>query len=389
MNILITTDYFPPHLGGGVEKVVFHLSRELARLGHNVSVVTLRTAGGKTIDEIDDVRVYRAESIPLTNLLGFQSTLSTNFTKLFASAIRNEAPQVIHAHNIFFFTTVVSVLLKMWTNIPLVTTQHVASTSALGGGLGAFTHLYERSVGACIIRRSNRLIAVSQAVREYLCRLGAEEKRTRVISNAVDLDEFYPPRERKQQAIVRVVFVGRLIGNKGVDRLIEAVPSVVRRVPNVEFEIVGDGPLRAFLRHRIIELGLDRTVILMGVVPSVADILRKSDLLVRPSLTEGMPLTVLEAMACGLPCIATAVGGTPEVIQHRKTGILIREGDHQELVDSIVDLVGNHELRRRLGENARHFVENFYSWSRAAEDTIKVYEDVLRETHSIAEASGK
>jgi glycosyltransferase involved in cell wall biosynthesis len=224
--------------------------------------------------------------------------------------------------------------------------------------------------------QSQTVIAVSHAVADHAERAGVNPNKLTVIANGVDVDE-YSPAFYKGADRLRIACVGRLIGNKGPHHLLEAVPALLGDAPEAEVVFVGDGPMLETLQRRATELGLNDNVTFLGSRDDVADILRDSDVFVRPSLTEGMPLAVLEAMACGLPVIATAVGGTGEVIRHLHNGILVSPCDHSGLAKALIDIALDDRLRERLGTNARLSVEEDYSWERVIEANLDIYDEVL------------
>ncbi|MEM3551682.1 MAG: glycosyltransferase family 4 protein, partial [Candidatus Bathyarchaeia archaeon] len=148
----------------------------------------------------------------------------------------------------------------------------------------------------------------------------------------------------------------------------------------VRFKIVGDGPYRQQLEELVARYGLSPYFEFLGFVPKVSEILRNGGIFVRPSLTEGMPLTILEAMASGLPIIATHVSGTSEIIMHNETGILIEPGNARQLAEAIKYLIEMPAEILRLGRNARDFIERHYkerfSWDAAASNVLSVYESL-------------
>jgi glycosyltransferase involved in cell wall biosynthesis len=175
----------------------------------------------------------------------------------------------------------------------------------------------------------------------------------------------------------RVACVGRLIFNKGPQYLVEATPEVLRAHPEAEFVFVGDGPLRPHLEERARQLGVRHRLTFLGTRHDVAAILQTCDMLVRPSLLEGMPLTVLEAMACGLPVVATPVSGTAELVRHGENGLFVRPADPTSLARAILRLVEDEPLREAQGRKARRLVERDYSWDAVAEKTLAVYRELL------------
>ena len=378
LNILLTTDYFPPHVGGGVEQVTYHVAEELVRRGHQVAVVTLNTCNASKMENLNGIHVYRASPIELTNILGIQSSISTEVVQLMREVCLKEQTNVVHANNMYFCTTIAACLNLKPLGIPLVTTLHIGSISELGGIAHYAAALYERSIGRWILRKSNHVVAVSEAVKMYAETLGVDSCKVSVVPNAVDTLTFRPfSREDAPDGVVRVGFIGRLISNKGAQYLVEAAPQILHEFSNVQFHVAGDGPMLRELEHRVKQLGVEDSFRFLGTVPSNVEFIQSCDILVRPSLTDGMPLTVLEAMACGVPNVATRIGGTPEILHDADTGYLVEPKNVGELVSRISKLVADPELRTRMGCRARGFVEKYYSWDQVGRQLSAIYEGAL------------
>jgi glycosyltransferase involved in cell wall biosynthesis len=160
--------------------------------------------------------------------------------------------------------------------------------------------------------------------------------------------------------------VGRLIFNKGPQYLVEAAPQVLRARPEAEFVFVGDGPLRPQLEKRARQLGVSHRTTFLGTRPDVASILQTCHVLARPSLLEGMPLTVLEAMACGLPVVATPISGTAELVRDGENGLLVPPADPASLARAILRLMADESMREDQGKEGRRLAEHAYSWDAVA-----------------------
>jgi glycosyltransferase involved in cell wall biosynthesis len=326
VKILMLSDYFHPHLGG-VEEAVRMVSRRLVDRGHEVHVIALNTDGVADREVLDGIVVHRAPTVELTRWLGLQCALPVGAPPLLLRLAREVEPDLIHTHNLFFSTSLLAVGLKQVVRRPLVTTLQLGAMDRVGGLSRLLVDRYERTAGRLILAASDRVIAVSHAVAEHGRRLGCRPDRIRVVPNGVDLERYRAdgapaaPGPRR-----RIAVVGRLIFNKGPQYLVEAAPKILARHPDVEFVMVGDGPLRESLERTIAKRGLGHAFTFLGLRRDVGAILSTCALLVRPSLTEGLPLAVLEAMACGLPVVATPVGGTAEVVEHGRTGYLVQPG---------------------------------------------------------------
>ena len=373
------TDYFLPHIGGGVERVVYELSTRLIARGHAVMVVTLNTAHAPDHERLDGIEIVRAPAIQLSRLTGMQVSVAPIAPITALRAIRRFKPDVLHAHSSFFFLSAIAPLLKAIDRVPLVTTLHVAEMAHLSGWPRRATSVYEATVARVLVARSDEVTVVSEAVRAHaLETLHADARKITLIPNGVDAVRFRPHEGRRVGGAGKnVVSVGRLIFNKGPQFLLEAAPAILMRHPDARFVFAGDGPMRDELEAAARRLHIDRMVEFIGTTDDVPRILGEADILVRPSLSEGMPLTVLEAMACGLPVVASTVGGNGEAVQDGVTGYLVPPADTRALADRISELLDDPALCRRMGEAGRAIVEAAHSWDQVAEQSLAVYERAL------------
>ena len=185
----------------------------------------------------------------------------------------------------------------------------------------------------------------------------------------IDLNKFdFSSIGRDERKKMRILTVGRLVEKKGIEYGIRGVGEVIKVYPDIEYTIVGDGPLRERIELVIKELNLEKKVKMVGwkLQEEVKNLMREADLFLGPSVTsrngdqEGIPVTLMEAMACGLPVISTFHSGIPELIQDGETGFLVKERDVKGLAGKISFLVRNPELKRTIGLKARNHVEKFY-----------------------------
>jgi len=167
------------------------------------------------------------------------------------------------------------------------------------------------------------------------------------------------------------------VPNKGPDVLLQSAPRVLERHPEARFSFVGEGPMAGRLAKQTRALGIEQAVRFEGLRHDVDELMRQASLFVRPSYLEGMPLTVLEAMASGLPVVATPVGGTPEIVSDEDTGYLVSVGDRDALAGAISSLLDDPVGTARMGARGRQIVETGYSWDRAVERTEAVYREVI------------
>lgn len=352
MRLLLTTDYYWPYIGGGVEAVVQQLAERLVRRGHTVSVLTLRTGWSRTSERLNGVVIHRVPALPLTRLLGMQLTVPLDPLK-FTRVLASFRPDVLHLHNQFFTSSLLAMLLHK--RMPTVFTLHLGQVR-----IGNMVALYEQLI-------SRRLLAAADVVTAVSCQAAAVWPGARVIENAVDTDVFRPYPGRKDG--FTVMCVGRLIRNKGPQRLLEAIPYLD---PGIRVVFIGDGPLRTRLQRRAWDLGVAGRTTFVGLRNDVACLLPSGSLLVRPSDTDALSLAVLEALACGLPVIASQAAAG-DLVKHGINGYQLADMSPQEIACYINRLYRSPETLSAMSFAARQTVERF-SW----EKTVDAYEEVYR-----------
>jgi glycosyltransferase involved in cell wall biosynthesis len=226
-------------------------------------------------------------------------------------------------------------------------------------GLSA-RRLASRALDRCTFARVDSVGAVSSHVADRLCaRFGLDRARARVIHNGVDVARFRPAAGPRGSGPPTFVTVAYLIPDKGIDVLLRAFARA--RVGGARLRIVGDGPVMPDLQVLARELGLGGRVLFVGLRNDVPDQLRQADVFVHPTFRDGLPNAPAEAMACGLPVIASRAGGVPELVEDGASGLLVPPGDVDALAAAIERLAGDGALRAALGESARERVVDRFS----------------------------
>ncbi|NOY84208.1 MAG: glycosyltransferase [Nitrospirae bacterium] len=234
----------------------------------------------------------------------------------------------------------------------------------------------------------NQILSVSQAHRQKMTDLvGFPHEQIRAIVNGVDTDLFFPNPEikkeiRKKLGLKKDSFcigtVGSLRPVKNQLLLINACKTILHNFENVEVMIVGEGPLKAQLKQEVKTLGFSEKIHFAGGQTNIPEILNALDVFVLPSLSEGMPNAVLEAMACGIPVIATSVGGVPEVIEDGKNGMLISSGDEEALILSLGEVIQDQEKRLSFGIEAQRRAKTYFSLKNMVSEYQMFYESLLQ-----------
>src|SRR5262249_18825328 len=215
------------------------------------------------------------------------------------------------------------------------------------------------------------VVANSRAAADRLLGERVPFRKIAVVANGLDIEaaqaRLVRPRLRK------VVVVANLRPEKGHDVLVDAASTVLRRYPDVEFEIVGGGPELEALVGRAAARGVQHAFTFLGHRNDVGQRLAAADIFVLPSRSDACPNAILEAMAAGLPIVASAAGGIVEIVDDGRTGLLVQTGNPEALAERICTLVGDRELAARLGRAARHEAHARYSFDRMVRAFERIY----------------
>jgi glycosyltransferase involved in cell wall biosynthesis len=223
-----------------------------------------------------------------------------------------------------------------------------------------------------LLRHADCLVTLcSQAYAEAQAQ-GFADTRITVIPNGVDADRFKPQPSHGFQR-KRIVYVGSLAATKGVDILIDALYSLRQEQPEIVLEIFGSGPEENQLKEKSATLGLADAVRFYGTVPDIEHHLDTPCIVVQPSLSEGMSNVILEAMAAGLPVVATRTGAAPEIIQDAVNGLLVDVGSAEQIHDAIARLLADEGFAHRIGMQARASIESRYSIDIVAGHYLSLY----------------
>jgi len=373
---------------GGQNVHVAALATEFGRRGIEVVVHTRRDAAGlprrvamAPLVTVDHVDAGPPEPISKDDLLPFMDT----FADELRAAWRRRPPDLVHAH--FWMSGRAALAAAEPLELPVVQTFH-----ALGVVKRRHQGVKDTSPGGRIederriSRAADGIIATCSDEVFELARLGADPERIRVVPCGVDLDLFTPtgPAESRRPGRRRLVVVTRLVERKGVGDVVVALA----RVPNTELVVAGGGdateldddPEARRLLRLAEDFGVRDRLDLRGRVPhdEVPALLRSADVFVSAPWYEPFGITPLEAMACGVPVVATAVGGMIDTVVHGATGLHVPPRQPDAIAEAVRTLLADDELRRRLGAAGVERARARYSWSRVADATLDAYARLLR-----------
>ncbi|HEV7389471.1 MAG TPA: glycosyltransferase [Gemmatimonadaceae bacterium] len=383
MKVLFLTHSFPRSEGDAAGSFVLRLAVALLGEGVNVRVVAPAAQGVPEADEIEGIRVERFRYAPrrferLAYTGNMANDVASSWTaKLalvgflgsdFARAVRvkrNFEPDLIHAHW-WFPNGVVGTWVGGLGHIPLVTTLHgtdVRLARTVGVARPLFSH---------VLKHSAAVTTVSRWLRDETEALVPGVKPM-VAPMPVSTDLFEPS-DRRDGA--RLLFVGRLNEQKGLEHLLHAVAAMKRPA---QLDVVGDGPGRAALEQLAGNLGVDSRITWHGQLPQSAlpALYQRAGAVVVPSVDEGLGLVAVEALLCETPVVAFDSGGLRDVIQHDKTGLLVKPGDRAALAAALDDLLSSDGRGRQLGRAGRLYALSAFAPESAARRYAEIYKQVL------------
>jgi glycosyltransferase involved in cell wall biosynthesis len=289
--------------------------------------------------------------------------------------LRRFAPDIVHAHG-SKGGTVARLARIAKPGVPVVFTPHNYAFT------NYFTSRWERgayrTIEFSLAPLATRVVCVCEAERRIAARLGPAS-RTRVVYNGINPFERVVPNPAVDALRERgplICAVSELQPPKGIPTLIDAMPTVLDRVPDANLAIAGDGVLRDRIGAQISGHGLSERVHLLGELPEVSGVYGGSDVFVHPGWAESFPYVILEAMGMGMPIVATDVGGIGEAIEDGVTGRLVEPQDPPALASAIASLLGDREHARALGESARERMMARFSLDSMVEGTVAVYEEL-------------
>ena len=378
MKLLLLNYEFPP-MGGGAGNATYEIARELVKIGHSVDVLTSRFGDQPDEETLEGIRVYRVSSwrhgIHQAGLIGAFSYILLALIKLRGLLGKN---QYDLTHYFFSLPTgVLSFYSHGIKGIPYIVSLRGSDVPGYDTSDPKLSILHRllKPVNKRIWRQAERVIANSQGLKQLASKTSPDQA-IGVICNGIDIKRFKPDRAAKLSSNgLRLLSVSRLIGRKGLDCLIDAVSRI--KDTGVQLDIVGTGSIERQLKQLAKKREVHDRIHFHGY-RSNSELVRlynSADIFVQSSLSESINMALLEAMSCGLPIVASRVGGVPEIIQNGKNGILTNSGDSQDMAKAIRSLIDDPSLRSRISENNLAMIREKFGWNRVAERYQAVYEE--------------
>ena len=369
---MVMSTAFPPQEGIG--NYVYNLSRKLIEKAHRVTVITRSPSVRAQTDTIEAIDVFRAPFIPC---YPFHVHVHGVFVNKLFKSLESEF-DIIHLH------TPLSPIIK--TSLPVVTTMHTSIIRDIDfievkGLHYLLSKMMLRSTGYSLtlklLRRSDKITAVSNGVAQELRGYELNPNDVIVIGNGVDETVFVPRQNNSEHRYI--LYTGRLTFRKGLFDLVECGKYICSKYPDVKCIIVGKGELLSKLKARVEKLDLKDKFIFTGFVDreNLIKLYQNATIFVLPSHYEGLPTTLLEAMSCELPVVATNIRGIVDTIENGKEGILIPTKSPSGMVSAISMLLDDDALRKKLGKAGRKTIEEGYTWDIVSDKMIRCYESLL------------
>jgi len=353
MNSKIKIMQIMPNFGlGGAEIMVENLSKELTRDGYDVCIVSLYDFHSAITERLEENYI---RLLYLGKKKGFDIRMIFKLYKLF----KKEKPDIIHTHRYaILYAAIAAIFAKVPVKIHTIHNIACKEVGFIKRKINYFFYQYFKVIPVSISPEVKKSV-----VKEY--RLPDEQ--VMMIHNGIDFREITPKEEYGiEKGMIRIIHIGRFSEQKNHIGLIESFKIVHDSVPSTILKLIGAGDLEKIIKDKIKELELEDSIELLGLKSNVYPYLNESDIFVLASFWEGMPISLIEAMATGLPIVATAVGGVQDMIDDGKTGLLV-DVNTDQISAALHKLIEDGNLRMKLGNAARDASVRYSSQEMAKE----------------------
>ena len=391
MKILQVIPCFSPHLPfGGSQTVMWNISKELAKRGHQVKIYS-----SNMINEWYSFPLPKFEIVSGIEIYHFR-----NVSKLFSKTLRYilipdilfnlrseiKTLDIIHLHELRNFPQLITALCSVGAEKPFIIQPH--------GTLRVSSHpmlknIYDKTLLKYLFSKAEKIIAVNEFEKKQLLSYGVPSRKIAIIPNAINLDEFlnlpqkgsFRARYGLTGSDFVILYLGRIAMDKGADILIKAISEIRNRYNNVKLVIAGpDDGFLPYIVKLVRKLEMQNVTIFTGPLygRDKLEAYVDSDVYVLPSRYEIFGMTVLEAYACAKPVIASRVSGEPKIVKHGITGFLFEPGNPEELGSYLAHLIENRSLINEMGSRGREFIIGNYSIGKVVDKLEKLYFESIR-----------
>lgn len=396
MKILMLTWEYPPRIVGGIARVVHDLSKRLIKDGHEVTVVTYKDGDTPAYENDKGVEVYRVDNYMIhpNNFIDWIMQLNFNLIAKATEIIQKEGKfDVIHAHD--WLVANAAKALKNAFDIPIVATIH-ATEAGRNSGIHDDTQRYINDTEWLLTYEATEVIVNSNYMKNHVQGLfGLPFDKINVIPNGINLTNFNGVDRdydfRRQYAMDNekiILYVGRLVYEKGVQHLISAMPKILENYHDAKLIIAGKGGMLDELKGQAEAMELSNKVYFTGYLNSkqVQKMYKCADVAVFPSTYEPFGIVALEAMLAGVPTVVSDIGGLNEIVDHGINGMKSYAGNSNSIADSVISLLYDKQLAANISKKAKQKVKEEFNWNKIAQDTHYIYEQAICKTMSQRQA---
>jgi len=383
---------------GGLANNVVRLAKGLSEKGHDIHVITSdinNISHGKVLS-LQWGKIY---PIHIHSRYGSTKSSAKFLIKVIPRILREQREKkfdVIHFHSGYSIFGLVPTVSNVFLKVPTIFTLYSPiQAKPLKDRKGIYQRLSSNFFSRIFLFNAGKITAISENTKKSLRDVGFEEEDIIFIPPVIDTAFFNPllPKQQKREELgipmetKMILYCGNWAVWKGVDVLIDAMPELVKEYPDIKLVTAwGEAydwydERKVMISKKIKELDLDKNVIELGIVKDIEKLMAASDVFVAPFRnTDGVadqPVSILEAMACGKPVVATNVGGIPEIVKHRINGFLVKPGDAHELKNALLYMLENKDEAKKMADNAAKYVAENYSVEVVVEKMEKVYKEVI------------
>lgn len=384
LRVLFLSLYHPFDVGSGPGTHLRYLSQELAKLGCKVHILVPRN---NTVNTIDGVYIHAFKSsVPVS--VGRGIFFSFFSVKRIGELCKKYRIDLVHGQS----PSSVGYACLHRNNLPFVVTLHstpfgeMSSFFKLSMSGISLSTFYNGFIVQCLwtlltsleCKRADKVIAVSKSLAKEIADFyNLPKNKVVAIHNGVNLSD--DPAAEKHNAGPIILFVGRLIQEKGLEYLISAMPRILNRFPDARLQIVGDGNYKEYLENLSKKLLSDKSIDFAGEIPPkrLLSFYENASVVVQPSIYESCGIPILEAMSMQKPVVGARAGGIPELVRNGETGLLFEPKNGVELADAISTILSDASYAKKLGQTGRSVVAEHFTWEVVAQKTLELYEDII------------
>ena len=375
---------FPPRIVGGIARHCLGLAKALAKEDHDVHIVTLDFPGAPSFEDVGGAKVHRVGiELGHPNFITWTFIFNHFMEKKVAEISQNVEFDIIHIHD--WLTAPAGISSRHYLNKPLVSTVHSTESGRTQGLHSRDSHLIDGLEWWMTYEAKKVIICSGSMEGELAHHFRVPSDKIAVIPNAIDISRY--TRHIDQESVKRhygigpydkmVLFVGRLVPQKGVEYLIKAAPRIIRQHSEARILITGDGWSKNYLENLARSTGHADRIRFLGFVSDsqLVELTMSADALVIPSVYEPFGIVALEGMAAGVPVVAANVGGLSEIVERDRTGVSVYTKNPESIAWGVNKVLSDPGYSKWLIQNAKKKVEEVYSWQAVAKRTVEVYEE--------------